>query len=326
MFERILVPLDGSKLAERAIPHACYFARTFGGQLLLLQVLDSAPHADTPANMEPLNWQIYKAQAGLYLSGLAAQLREQGFTVQHALREGKVAESIVDYAHEEDINLLVISTHGADGLSRWNMSSVANKVISKAHLPILIVRAYQSTPTLPSEIAAQKGEAALYAKVLLPIDTSRRAECTLPAAQTLAKGGASLLLAAVVCPPSLPIAPPFPEEFQQLAARMMEISLSAVNQYLEEQKMRLAPGEVETRVLESENIPAAIHEIADQENVDLVILCAHGQTGGTHWPYGSVARNFIDHANKNVLIIQDIPFSQFRPTQAELAAQQQGRR
>lgn len=134
MFNRILVPLDGSTLAERAIPHAEQFARIFGSSIFLLQVLDPTSFHENPNPVDPLSWQIRKAEADMYMDGIAARIREDlsenaieasdteenKIHVEYAVREGKAAENIVNFAHAENIDLLVISTHGSGGLSRWN--------------------------------------------------------------------------------------------------------------------------------------------------------------------------------------------------------------
>lgn len=353
MFSKIILPLDGSKLAERAIPHARRIARTFDSEIRLMQVLDSSPYHDLPQVTEPLNWQIRKAQADLYLQGLSAELREEGLRADYAIREGKTAENIIDYAHSEGADLLVLTTHGASGLSRWNTSSVVQKVIEKIYLPVMLVRAYQTVegqrspipdtggaqgidrlndPTaLPSasEIGRQSalewGSEALYRRILLPIDTSRRAECALSPAISLTREAGLLILAAVIAPPELPIPAPYPEEINVLIDRFMQASREAVNLYLDDQRRRLDVP-VEVRTIENTNPSAALHHLAEKENVDLVVLCAHGRTGGTEWPYGSVARNYIEHGDRTVLIIQDIPRAQVRPTMVETAAEKYGRR
>ena len=200
MFNRILVPLDGSTLAERAIPHAEQFARIFGSSIILLQVLDPTSFHENPNPVDPLSWQIRKTEADMYMNGIAARIREdlaeacmrskvQGndekkARVEYSIREGKTAENIVNFAHAENIDLLVISTHGSGGLSRWNISSVTQKVINLIYLPVLIVRAYNQPETENARIH--------YRRILLPIDSSRRAECALSAGIALARGEMSL--------------------------------------------------------------------------------------------------------------------------------------
>lgn len=341
MFNRILVPLDGSPLAERALPHAELFARIFGANIILLQVLEPASYHENPKAVDPLSWQIRKAEADMYLQGIASRIREnigditsnedeKTARVAYVIREGKTAENIVDFSRTENIDLLVISTHGSGGLSRWNVSSVTQKVINSIYLPVLIVRAYDSSH--PQDNITR------YRRILLPIDSSRRAECSFPAGIELARGEMSgtsspdttgekskLVLAAVIRPPELPIPEPLPVEINHLSEQLLRVSRLAVNQYLSEMRERL-PVDCETCVVENVSVVAAIHELADQDDIDMVVLCAHGYSGQVAWPYGTVTRNYIEHGTKPVLVIQDVTGSQVRPTAAEIAAEKSGRR
>ena len=349
MFNRILVPLDGSTLAERAIPHAEQFARIFGASIILLQVLEPTSYHENPKAVDPLSWQIRKAEAELYMQGIAARTRENlgGDTqagasenksrVEYAIREGKTAENIVDFAHAENIDLIVISTHGSGGLSRWNISSVTQKVINLAYLHVLIVRAFAQTGMEDVPIH--------YRRILLPIDSSRRAENSLSAGIALVRGemppsnpaeaetlpsdpspeNPKLVLAAVIKPPEIPIPKPYPQEIGELSEKLMEVSREAVRNYLEEMKERL-PVECETRVVENDGVSAAIQELAGEDDIDLVLMSAHGYTGQFLWPYGTVTRHYMEHGTKTVLVIQDVPRSQVLPTAAQIASEKSGRR
>ena len=363
MFTRILVPLDGSTLAERALPHARLFAQIFGSTISLLQVLDPSAYHESPNSVDPLSWQIHKAEADLYLRGIATRLREElknynetapqkskdekKVSVEYSIREGKTAENIVNFAHTENIDLLIISTHGSGGLSRWNLSSVTQKVIDMIYLPVLIVRAYNQPETEGAEIR--------YSRILLPIDSSRRAESALSAGIVLAQGEAllvsasekvlpdpddpstgltepegssaapKLFLAAVITPPEIPIPAPYPAEISKLSDQLLQVSREAVRSYLNEMKLHL-PVETEIRVVESTNVTTAVQNLADLENIDLVLMSAHGYTGQSTWPYGSVARDFIEHGTKPVLVIQDVSRSHVQPTAAVIAAGKSGGR
>jgi len=362
MFNRILVPLDGSTLAERAIPDAEQFARIFGSSIILLQVLDPTTYHENPNSVDPLRWQIRKAEADVYMNGVAARVREdlressldatgsqsesgeeKKERVEYSILEGKTAENIINFAHTENIDLLVISSHGSGGLSRWNICSVTQKVINLIYLPVLVVRAYHQPEAEDARVR--------YRRILLPIDSSRRAECALPAGIALARGDPStglapevnnlsphpnepaastlqtkLILAAVIKPPEIPIPEPYPVEIAQLSEQLMQVSRLAVNNYLKEMKERLSV-ECETYLVENNSVSSAIQELASQqEDIDLVVLCAHGYTGQSTWPYGSIARNYIEHGTKPVLVIQDVPRSHVKPTAAELAAEKSGGR
>lgn len=350
MFHRILIPLDGSSLAERAIPHAEQFARIFGASIVLLRVLEVTSDFENQFPTDPLNWQFRKAEANLYMQGIASRIRknlgiperETGDAVvvneervAYVVREGRTAENIIDFAHNENIDLLVISSHGSGGLSRWNMSSVIQKVIDLVYLPLLIVRSYDQQEETSDPIH--------YQHILLPIDSSRRAECALSAAIVLAQGEAllerasqptlstpnnaplepKLFLAAVITPPEIPIPRPYPAEISKLSDQLLQVSREAVQSYLSEMKHRL-PVASEIRVVESHNVSFAIEELANQANVDLVLMSAHGYSGQFTHPYGSVTRNYIDQGSKSILVIQDVPRSQVHRTFAAAAARKAG--
>jgi nucleotide-binding universal stress UspA family protein len=336
MFTHILVPLDGSPLAERALPHAEHFARVFGAKITLLQVLEPASHAENPITVDPVNWQIRKAEADLYLKGIAERIlgnlnedlqdgeSEPPVQVDVAVREGKTAENIIDFAHNEGIDLLVISTHGSGGLSRWTISSVIQKVIHLIYLPVLIVRAHHSDSIDEMRLP--------YRRILVPIDSSRRSECSISAAVSLATGNRTtdnsdvkLYLTAINKPPEIPILEPFVDEIGQLTEQLARLSHEALSRYLNEMNDRL-PVKSETCIVESADVTAAIHQMAEQEDIDLVILCAHGYTGQFTLPYGNVARSYIEHGTRSVLVIQDIHRSQTRPNAVEIAAEKSGRR
>ena len=105
----------------------------------------------------------------------------------------------------------------------------------------------------------------------------------------------------------------------------MEVSRKAVDNYLNEMKERL-PVDCETCMIESEGVSSAIQEMVNREDIDLVILSAHGYTGQINWPYGTVTRNYVEQGTKPVLVIQDVPRSHVQPTVAEIAAEKSGRR
>jgi nucleotide-binding universal stress UspA family protein len=358
MFNQILVPLDGSTLAERALPHAEQFARIFGSNIILLQVIDPTSYHENPNPVDPLSWQIRKAESDMYMKGITTRMREslsenvlqngegnkKKVRVEYLIREGKPAENIIDYAQNENIDLVIISSHGSGGLSRWNMSSITKKVTEMVYLPVLIVRSYDLQEETHTRIH--------YRHILLPIDSSRRAEYALTAGIALARGEMAmaltpeakndlsshqaapepslletkLILAAVIKPLELPIPEPYPTEIEQISGQLMQISRQAVNNYLNETMERL-PVKCETRIVENHSISSAIHELSNQdEKIDLVVLCAHGYTGQSTWPYGNVTHNYVEYGTKTVLVIQDVSRSQVRPTAAEIAAVKTGRR
>jgi nucleotide-binding universal stress UspA family protein len=319
MFERILVPLDCSPLAECVLPHAVAVARSLDAQLMLLHVLSQSDTKDCLRAVDPLEWQLRRAEAESYLEGVRARLEEIGVVAQTNVLNGDAAEQILVFARENQVGLVIVSSHGQSGLSGWNVSSVVQKVISRASVSLMIVRAYQ--PSHP-ELGALR-----YRRMVVPLDNSLRAESVLPLAATLARTSeAQVLLVHVVQRPQMPRRTPPSREDSDLADRLVERNRSEAEQYLEIVRSQLPPAAVETRLLISDHVAAALHELADQENADLVLLSAHGCSGDMRWPYGGLVAAFVAYGSSALLIFQDAPAEQIAPSPAEIAAQNYGRR
>ena len=124
----------------------------------------------------------------------------------------------------------------------------------------------------------------------------------------------------------MPRRTPPSQEDSDLADRIVERNRSEAEQYLEMVRSQLPPAAVKIRLLTSNHAAAALHELADQENADLVLLCAHGYSGEIRWPYGGLVAGFIAYGSSPLLIFQDAPANEIAPTPAEVAAQNYGRR
>jgi len=321
MFEKILLPLDGSALAERSIPHAVAFARIFNSKIKLLRVLEPNTSTERSQFSEPLQWQLLKTEATLYLQTIAERVREAlnlsqdegADRVNTTILEGKIAECIVDFAQKEAIDLLVICTHGAGGLSRWNLNSVIAKVINLVCSHVLIIRTYRSKETDLCQ--------PYYNRILIPIDCSLRAECALNAGIALAEGShPRLILTSVIKPPDVPEIAPYHQEMQVLSEKLVALNHKALRYYMDEISQRLTVDN-EIHILENASISQAILNLAKEEKADLLILCAHGYTGDIDRPFGMVTRGCIDYGTQPVLVIQDLSRSQVRPSEVEQVSQ-----
>jgi len=150
MFKKILVCLDGSKLAEQIIPYATEEAIRFQGKLVLLQVVQE-PVAFSPGipGEAPVPIQTDVMVEGTkealnrardYLDRLATPLRKRGIQVETVAIPGRAGEAILDYANTNSINLITIATHGRGGLRRAVFGSVADHVLRESGLPVLVIR------------------------------------------------------------------------------------------------------------------------------------------------------------------------------------------
>jgi nucleotide-binding universal stress UspA family protein len=325
MFEKILLPLDGSAFAERSIPHAIEFARIFNSDIILLHVLEPKTNLNKKHWDKPLHWQLLKTKAEVYLHEKANKIRqslsiepldnelEADGRVRIAILEGKAAENIVDFAQKKDIDLLIISSHGAGGLSRWSLNNVISKVINQIYKSILIIRSYK-TDSL--ETAHPR-----YQRILIPIDCSPRSECAINTGIIFAKNNQSkLLIISVVKFPEIPNIEYYYQDLKSLGEKFQSLKKKAVRFYLDDLTQRISVNN-ETRIIENENITKAILNQARVENTDLIIVCAHGHSGDPAYSYGAIARSCIDYFTKSVLIIQDLTQSQAEPTRAAQLAE-----
>ncbi|NJN95661.1 MAG: universal stress protein [Anaerolineales bacterium] len=145
MIKKILVSLDGSKLAEKALPYAQQLAQRFDAELVLVRVLQlSADFFGIPAGAKVVREQVIRerVEAKSYLDRVLFQLRSRRLSAHAIIMDvHPAADAIVDLATDEAVDLIVISTHGRSGLSRWIHGSVATKVLQDAPCPVFLVRA-----------------------------------------------------------------------------------------------------------------------------------------------------------------------------------------
>jgi len=141
MYKKILVPLDGSELAEKALDHAEKLGATFDAEVILLQVVPFMPIYGAPELVVPFVVdERQKEAAEKYLTRVAEELKKKGLEVTAKVKIGmQVAAEIIDFAEESGVDLIVICTHGRSGITRWVLGSVAQKVLTRAETPILLV-------------------------------------------------------------------------------------------------------------------------------------------------------------------------------------------
>lgn len=137
MFKKILVPLDGSKLAEGILPRVEWLAKIHGAEVTLLRVAV----AHTFPGMDPVQHQMTVVrEAEEYLAKVEENLKSVGVNARAVVRYGHDAQEIVEHARTREFDLIAMSTHGRTGFTQFVLGSVANKVIHTATVPILLCR------------------------------------------------------------------------------------------------------------------------------------------------------------------------------------------
>jgi nucleotide-binding universal stress UspA family protein len=308
MFDPILVPLDGSQLAECVLPHAAAIARSFDAEIILLRILEKNQVGASAQLFDLLNWQIQKTKATLYLEETKERFKESNIRARAIMLEGLVAEAITEYAQNQAMKLIILSSHGRHGLTQWGISSITQKIILSAPTSVLLVRAHQQD--IP---AGEFSAIPLYQHILAPVDGSQRAEHVLPIITQLAHvHKAKIHLVHVVHPPEMARQMPPAREDIDLSNRVVARNREEAGHYLEQVKSRsyLQGIAIDTHLITSDHTTAALYQVVEQEHIDLVALSAHGYSGKHQWPYGSVVNNFILYGKVSLLIAQDLPAKQ----------------
>jgi nucleotide-binding universal stress UspA family protein len=315
MINHILVPLDGSPLAECVLPHVAAIAPVTNARVTLLHVLQQPHNGRENSIVDPVEWHLQKQKAEKYFEEIASRLGEAGVLgVEPVILEGSPAGSVIDFARSSNVDLIILSTHGNSGLSGWNVSSVVQKILLRSYKSALLVRAYLPPATGTTKVR--------YKRLFVAMDCSVRSEFVLPFAINLAQYHKSqLILETVIERPRIINRLPPAEEIAELANQFVKKNQEAASHYFKQLLAQFSTKDlkIKTHISVGDNPISVLHDMAEESNADLVLLAAHGETGERRWPYGSVTSSFIAYGNSSLLIMQDLPADDIHQTRAETA-------
>lgn len=303
----LLVPLDGSSLAESVLPYAKAYARLLSARVHLLEVIDEAiqpslslgdilvlAERESASHFERgygTPTDIIMQNASQYLADRAQHLQAQGLEVTTSVQMGKPAEIIVDAAEQQNA-MIVMATHGYSGLKRWALGSVADKVVHAARTPVLLIRS-GAEPVLVAPPVK---------RVLVPLDGSERARSALPIATEIAGNAHAEMLVLTAAVPQIDMAPEL-----MPAAALDDASRAMVAEKLRDELASVAPAleanDVAVTPIVAEGLPAeVIIDEAKQLDVDMIVMTTHGYTGLRRWALGSIADKVL-HATTTPLLL-----------------------
>ncbi|HYA28678.1 MAG TPA: universal stress protein [Acidobacteriota bacterium] len=298
MYSKILVPLDGSPIAENALPYARAFARGLQVPVDLLYVIDLA---DIERNVSIARGQFLDTLAEdearrrrEYLGEIAKSFA--GGRVQCKVAKGDAANVIVESAAAEKDTLVCMATHGRSGLDRWLLGSVAEKVVRATSADLLLIRA--------SEGVATDGEKKLDG-VIVPLDGSSLAEQVLPSVTDLAKklDLEMILFRAYTVPYGVyDVGASYAIDLERLSADIE----AEVQQYLDEKRSVLRKASLEKISYASKEGLSAdeIIKYGRKNPNKLIAMCSHGRSGVKRWVLGSVTETVVRHCGDPVLIVR----------------------
>jgi len=289
-FKRILVPLDGSDMAERALAPALALAKAMSAKLFFVRVA-----IPLTLNLDPKLYQrmieVRQVEAKRYLRSIQPSSSSTLVDIETQVLVGRAARSIINFAQEKGIDLIVMSSHGRSGVNRWIYGSVADKVLHNAPCAKVIIH-----PQVIIEPFSIK-------RILVPLDGSSLAELALEPARTLAEAvSAELISLHVTSTPQIDVQPV--PGWPGLNA-VAEAADQEADAYLQGVQAAMGDSPVSIRSLCASG-PAAerIIDIADSQQVDLIVMCSHGRSGIELSVFGSVTEKVLRRAKCVTLVIQ----------------------
>ncbi|MGD0205249.1 MAG: universal stress protein [Dehalococcoidia bacterium] len=298
MFEKVLVLLDGSPLAQAILPYVTVVAKGFHSHVILFHVAETALDHQAPEQKAYADQTIERIRpmAENYLAGVADQFRKEGIDVETKVVGGRAAAQIVEQAEQENVDLIAMSTHGRSGLARWVMGSVADKILRACERPVLLVR--------PRDEGASGKAGGRLSKVIVPLDGSNVAEAAIPFAEELGKAlGLELILIQVIGIETtvhfVPMAPdswPVPSDILQQLDVVASGYLTGLAKQLKDRGLT-----VQWEVLRGAPGPTIV-EFAKETPGGLVVMTTHGRSGFRRWVMGSVTDAVVRHTGEPVLV------------------------
>ena len=297
MYTKILVPLDGSAVAEQVLP----YVRTLAGGLKIpvelmgvvdVAQLDSHIAAEKGRYLDTLIEDSVRCSRE-YLEGVAQTF--PGANVSFAVEKGGAAEVIIAKAGADNETLITMATHGRSGINRWLLGSVAEKVLRGSANPLLLVRA---------KAEAKAAGGATLKSIVVPLDGSELAESVLPAVVEMAKklNIEIVLFRAFNVPYSV-----FGGVREHIAIvdELLGGIKAEARDYLEKKTEELKKqGAKVSYVLEQGTSADQIISLGRKTPDNLIAMCTHGWSGVKGWVLGSITETVVRHSGDPVLVIR----------------------
>ncbi len=298
MMDKILVPLDGSELGELALDYAQELATSLNSEVHLVSACEKLSEEDKHICELYLHKAAEKFRSQLKEAGAILELKAVAIA-------GEPSSAILDYAEKQGIGLIIIVSHGRSGIMTWATGGTANKIIHRAPMPVLLIRA---------AIPAASRETGLFTKILVPLDGSEMGEAVLPYVQAIAsKLTCQVVLLRVV------------EPVQHLRSIALQLPEQDVTAMQAEAKPYLARIQADAEsyligarqqcgdildsvltVLKTGDAAREILNVAEEEGVSLVAMSSHGKTGMTQWMLGSVSNKVLQAGKSPLLLVKPL--------------------
>lgn len=288
MYDQVLFPTDGSDGAAVAFEHVLDIATAHDATVHVLNVADTTQHSVVQMRGDVVD--VLEREGEQIVRDAADRARQRGVATVTEVLQGGPYSTIVDYADTRDIDLVVMPTHGRRGLERLLLGSTTERVLRRAHVPVLTIRPDDdSTATYP------------YRDVLVPTDGSDCAREALALGVDIAdESGAALHLLSVVDITSLGI-----DVRIDIESEMLEASAEEILEDAFEFASSAGIESIDRTIEHGSSIHRAILAYIEERDIDLVVVGTHGRTGFDRYLLGSVTEKLVRTSPVPVLTVRD---------------------
>ncbi|MBX5450369.1 universal stress protein [Thermogemmatispora sp.] len=295
--QRLLVPLDGSRLAEVVLPSVVALAQRYQAEVILLHILEQHP----PAQVHGERHLRDVAEATGYLEAVAARLRAEALAVSlhvHENREQNVARGIVEHVQELGSDLVVMCTHGNGGIRDLLFGSIAQQVLQRGPCPLWLVQPRKDGSVPPFKLR----------RILVPLDGTPEHEPGLPAAIALARSFEAELLLVFVIPTLATLTGGEAVSGALLPATMravLDLAEQGAHAYLTQVAAACQSQGVKAqgKVLRGETVLEVV-KLLERQEIDLIVLASHGRAGLDALLSGSVAPRLVGRVTVPLLLVR----------------------
>ncbi|MBM3148713.1 MAG: universal stress protein, partial [Chloroflexi bacterium] len=276
---------DGSKTAESVLPYVKYLAKRFGAEVEVLGVGIGRKSRRVNRLLDD------------YVESTTANLRDENLEATPVIVYGSAADKILSYSKQNDIDLIIMATHGRSGVTRWWIGSVAEKIVSQVMTPVLLI------PSMKQKTRKAKGGDISISKILVPLDGSDTGQAALGHVELVAREtNAAVHLIQVISPPGAMETSAFGSAEWDNFLKVMQ---DAANDYLGGIIDSLKAGGITAKHHIVVGNPAnEVIKFAEKGKVDLIAMSTHGRTGIARWVIGSVADKVLHGARKPMWLVR----------------------
>ena len=284
MFQKILVPLDGSKLAEQVFPYVIELASAFNSEVISVGVCE-------PEESE------YGHICRIYVNSQSDILRDKigAEKVKSLTLSGKPAEEIIDYAHRSDVNLIVMASHGRSGIKPWSLGSTVDKVLHKVNVPLLIIKA--------TDKPIKSAKSSLLHRILAPMDGTEICETVLPYLRECSKNLKSEVTLLQVLAEGKHVHTVGGIDFVYFKDHDISSERTKTEDYLKKILDTLDGPAAKKFKIRTGDPAEEIVKCAKETKSQVIALSTHGHTGIERWAYGSVTHKVLQTIKQSILLI-----------------------